>query len=130
MGQKPAAQKVVFDLLRSSLMKQCPPMVCSKDTGDKFEIVGNTPVPYGSTKKIIPGMYFASVAVRKQMVSMYFFPIYYHQRDFAEVAPTLLKRLKGKACFNFTRAEQIDIKELDALLRRGVRAWKKIGYVT
>lgn len=129
MGLKPEIRKAIFETLKASLRKQCPPMICSKDTATRFEIIGNTPVLYGSTKKIVPGMYFASAVPRKDMVSFYFMPIYYHQKDFAGVASTLLESLTGKACFNFKKLEQIEKEELDALLKKGVRAWKKLGYL-
>lgn len=127
MALKPEIRKAIFGKLKDSLSKQCPPMVCSKNTASCFEIIGNTPVPYGSTKKIVPGMYFASAVAHKDMVSLHFMPIYYHRKDFVDVAPTLFKSLKGKACFNFKKVEQIDEKELDAMLKRGTQAWKKLG---
>lgn len=129
MALKPGIRNAIFDKLKASLEKQCPPMVCSKNTVSCFEIIGNTPVPYGSTKKIVPGMYFASAVARKDMVSFYFMPIYYHQKDFIDVAPTILRSLKGKACFNFKKVEQIDENELDAMLKKGAKAWKRLGYV-
>jgi hypothetical protein len=129
MALKPEIRKAIFQKLKTSLGKQCPPMVCFKDTASCYEIIGNTPVPYGSTKKIVPGMYFASAVPRKDMVSFYFMPIYYHRQDYVDVAPTLLKSLKGKACFNFKKVEQIDERELDAMLKKGAQAWKKLGYM-
>jgi len=129
MALTPETRKTIFDKLTGSLKQQCPPMVCSKDTATCCETIGNTPHPYGSAKKIVPGMYFASAIARKDMVSFYFMPIYYHWEDYVDVAPTLLKNLKGKACFNFKKAEQIDEKELDAMLKKGVQAWKKLGYM-
>ncbi len=119
----------IFAKLKAGLKQQCPPMVCSKDRTDAFEIIGNTRVPYGSTKKFVPGMHFASVVARKDMVSFYFMPIYYHRDAFAAVAPTLLKSLKGKACFNFRKAEEVDNRELTAMLKTGVGVWKKLKYV-
>ena len=130
MPLKPEIRKALFDTLKSALRKQCPPLVCVKDTADAFEIIGNTPHPYGSTKKIVPGMYFASTVVRKDMVSFYFMPIYYREKDYATIAPHLLKSLKGKACFNFRKVEQVDEYELKALLDKGLQAWKKLKYVT
>ena len=129
MPLTPATRRAIFDKLKVSLKTQCPPMVCAKDTASCFEIIGNTPHPYGSTKKIVPGMYFASAVARKDMVSFYFMPIYYHKQDYAGIAPTLLKSLKGKACFNFKTMEQIDGKEMDAMLKKGTLAWKKLGYM-
>ena len=129
MPLKPDVRKAIFNKLKASLDKQCPPMVCIKNTANCCEITGNTPVPYGSTKKIVPGMYFASAVARKDMVSFHFMPIYYHREDFIDVAPTVLKSLKGKACFNFKKVEQIDENELDAMLKKGAKAWKKYGYM-
>jgi hypothetical protein len=125
----PETRKAIFGRLSASLKKLSPPMVCSKDTAKCVELIGNTPVPYGSTKKIIPGMYFASVVARKDVVSFYFMPIYYHEKDFADIAPGLMKRLKGKTCFQFTTLEQIDEKEVSVMLKRGTQAWRKLGYV-
>ena len=128
MALKPEIREAILEILKRSLKKLCPPMVCTKETSVSIEIIGNTPVPYGSTKKIVPGMYFASAVARKDMVSFYFMPVYYHRADYVDIAPTLLRSLKGKACFNFKKLEQLETKELDQLLKKGVSAWKKLGY--
>ena len=104
-------------------------MVASKDKEGVYEIMGNKPVPYGNKKTIVPGMYFCSVVARKDMVSFYFFPIYYHIPDFIGLIPTMAKCLKGKTCFNFKKPEQVNTKELTALMKKGVVAWKKAGYM-
>ena len=119
----------IFETIKASLKKQAPPMVISKDTKDAFELMGNKPVPYGYKKEIVPGMYFSSVVARNDMVSFYFFPIYYHTDEFKAMMPTLLKCLKGKTCFNFKKTDQVNSKELDALLKKGAQAWKENGYM-
>lgn len=119
----------IFESLKSSLEKCSPPMVISKDKPGVFELMGNKPVPYGYAKKIVPGMYFSSVVIRPKMVSFYFFPMYGLEKDFKTMIPTLAKCLKGKTCFNFTKPEQVHVKELDAMLKKGVAAWKKSGYM-
>jgi len=129
MPLKSEVRKSIFNKLRTSLEKQCPPMVCAKDTPDSYEIIGNIPVPYGSTKKIIPGMYFSSTVARKDMVSFYFLPAYFEKKEFARIAPTVMKYLKGKSCFNFRKEEQVVERELDSLLKKGLEVWKKQGYV-
>jgi len=91
------------------------------------EAIGNKPVPYGHDKKIIPGVFFASVQQRKDSVAFYFFPAYAH--DLKASAPKLYKCLKGKTCFHFRKTEDIDTKELNALLKNGVSTWKKEGYL-
>ncbi len=104
-------------------------MVASKDKDGVYELMGDKAVPYGSKKIMVPGMYFCSVVARKDMVSFYFFPIYFHTDDFIGLIPTISKCLKGKTCFNFKKTEQVNPKELNALLKKGVGAWKKMGYM-
>lgn len=104
-------------------------MVVVTDKDDQgFQLIGNKPVPYGYDKKIVPGMFFASVAQRKDSVTFHFFPCYMNAK-MQEVAPTLYKHLKGKTCFHFKKEDQIDEKELAALLKKGMDAWKKAGYM-
>jgi hypothetical protein len=124
-----ATRKNIFNKLKTALKKQSPPMVISKNTADTYEIMGNKPVPYGIKKTIVPGMYFSSTVARKDMVSFYLFPVYYHGKEFFDIAPTAMKCLKGKTCFNFKKEEQVIDKELDALLNRGAQIWKKLGYM-
>lgn len=99
-----------------------------EDEEGGYAIIGNKPVPYGSDKKIIPGMFFASVAQRKDSVAFYFFPAYMH-KGLKDIAPSLYKCLKGKTCFHFKKEEQVNEKELAALLKAGILAWKKMGYM-
>ena len=122
-------KQIIFDTLKAQLEKLTPPLVANVGADPNYyELIGNTPVPYGSTKKIVAGMYFASIALRKNSVVFYFFPCY-GNTALLENIPSLLKCLKGKTCFHFTRAEQINETELSALLQKGVAAWKKEGYV-
>ncbi len=122
-------RKLIFNTLENHLKKCCPPMIFKKSKPDSCEIIGNKPVPYGYKKKIVPGMYFASAVARKDMVSFYFFPIYINNEKFRKTAPTLMKCLKGKSCFNIKKPEQIVEKELEKLLKIGIEVWKKLGYL-
>lgn len=129
MPLKPEIRKNIFNKLKVALKRQCPPMVCTKDGADGFEIIGNKPVPYGSSKKVVPGLYFASAVARKGMVSFYLFPLYYHEKEFAKLAPTAMKCLKEKPASILSKEEQVIDKELDAMLKKGVAMWKKSGYL-
>ena len=122
-------RKEIFTSIKEVMEKQCPPMVASKDKEGVYELMGNKPVPYGSKKTIVPGMYFCSVVARKDMISFYFFPIYMQQKEFIDLIPTMKKYLKGKSCFNFKKTEEVNANELAALLKTGVRVWKKMGYM-
>ena len=119
----------IFNSIKEVLKEQCPPMKVSKEKEGVFELMGDKPVPYGSKKVMVPGLYFSSVVARKDMVSYYFFPIYYHSADYIDLIPTMSKFLKGKTCFNFKKSGQVNQKELRALLKKGVQAWKKLGYM-
>ena len=122
-------RKAIFDKLKKQLEQCTPPMVITKASkGLGFEVMGNKPVPYGYSKKIVPGMFFASVAQRADSVTFHFFPCYMNTK-MLEVAPSLVKCLKGKTCFHFKKEEQVNEKELKALLKLGVTAWKKMGYI-
>jgi hypothetical protein len=52
-----------------------------------------------------------------------------HQKEFMDLIPTMDRFLKGKSCFNFKKPEQVNTKELNALLKKGAQAWKKLGYM-
>jgi len=120
---------LIFNKLKKNLEKFTPPMVVTIDSSNSsYEIIGNKPVPYGYNKKIVPGMFFASLAQRKDSVTFHFFPLYMDTK-LIEVAPSLNKCLKGKTCFHFNKEEQINEKELTLLLEKGMIAWKKSGYM-
>ena len=117
----------IYNKLKKHLDTLAPPMI-AKTNENGYELSGNKPVPYGHDKKIIPGMYFASIAHRKDSVAFYFFPAY-GDTSLQNVAPSLWKCLKGKTCFHFKKEEQVDEKELSALLKSGLKAWEKAGYI-
>jgi hypothetical protein len=129
MPIKDETRKIIFDKLKKSMERCTPPMVAKASTSNQtYELIGNKAVPYGYDKKIIPGMFFSSIAQRKDSVAFYFFPSYMNEK-LKVVAPTLYKCLKGKTCFHFKKVEQVDEKELGALLKKGMEAWKKAGYM-
>lgn len=128
MSITPETRLAIFNKLKKNLKKCTPPMVAKDDSKDlAYQLIGNKAVPYGYDKKIIPGMFFAAVAQRKDSVTFHFFPSY--MSNLGEVAPSLYKCLKGKTCFHFKKEEQVNEKELDALLKKGMAAWKKMGYM-
>ena len=122
-------RKNIFNKLKNELEKCCPPLVNNKSKADAYEVIGNIPTLYGYKKVLVPGMYFASIVARKDNVSFYFFPIYMNYKSYESIAPSLLKYLDGKTCFHFKKEEQVSVKELSALLKKGVQSWKNLGYV-
>ena len=128
MALSEETREKIFKLLKKNLKRVTPPMVESETGHHDYNLMGNKPVPYGYDKKIVPGMYFASIAHLKDSVAFHFFPCYYNTK-MQTVAPDLYKCLKGKTCFHFKKEEQVNEKELQALLKAGVIAWKKAGYM-
>lgn len=121
--------KQITTVLREALHACCPPMIIVKESENGMEIIGNKPVPYGYKKVIIPGMYFSSFVVRKDMVSFYLFALYGRPEEYKLLAPVAMKCLKGKTCFNFKKAEQVNKSEIEALLKKGMAVWNQQGYM-
>ena len=123
------ARTLIFTKLKRNFEKFTPPLVIKIDELNRsFELIGNKPVPYGYDKKIVPGMFFASVVQRKESVTFHFFPLYMDP-TLNGLALSLYKCLKGKTCFHFKKEEQIDEKELTLLIEKGLLAWEKSGYM-
>lgn len=119
----------IFEKLKIILQQYSPPLVCDEDTSAKYNLIGNVPVPYGASKQVIPGMYFATAAITKTKTSLYFFPIYMNGKELSEKIPQLKKALSGKTCFNFSKPEEADETELHLLIKQGIDFYKKQGYV-
>ncbi|TSA50424.1 MAG: hypothetical protein D4R43_02275 [Sphingobacteriales bacterium] len=113
------------------IMKQyAPPLVQKKTEGAMGnEWIGNVEAAYGSKKELVPGMYFASTAMRKDSVVFYFFPTYMNEKEFLAVAPNTYKCLKGKTCFHFKKPEDVNEKELNAMMKKGIVYYKKQGWI-
>jgi len=122
-------KKEIVKIISNVFLKSCPPMVVASQSENGMQLIGNKEVPYGSTKKLVPGMFFVSVIAGKNMVSFHFFPMYYREKTFAPLAPNSMKYLKGKTCFNYTKPEQVDKKEIAAMLKKGLEIWKNEGYM-
>jgi len=84
-------KEIIFSRLKQVLEDHCPPLVEKQNKKDNYEVIGNTPAPYGSKKEIIPGMFFATAVIRKDNVSFYFFCNYMHPQEFHKLAPTVMK---------------------------------------
>lgn len=120
----------IFSLLKQVMEENCPPLVQKKNSKEGIEVIGNVPTPYGYKKEMVPGMYFASALIRPGNVSFYFFPIYGAPDEFKNIAPTAMKYLDGKTCFHFKKEEQVVVKEIKELFKKGIAFYKKQGWVT
>lgn len=101
-------------------------------TGEPFEILRGLLTPYEARlivkrnentsyylERCEPsGEMFAAVQVKKSYTSFHLYPVYLDPSLLDGASPTLLKRMQGKSCFNFSRAEQVPVAELAALISR------------
>ena len=117
----------IFDRL-SSLHADCiPPLKGSASGLTRCSVSGAKKITIG--KKVIDGMYFSSVVIQKHYVSFYFFPIYTHPKEFTDLPETLSKCLKGKSCFHFRQLDAALERSIRALLKKGLRIYRKEKWV-
>jgi hypothetical protein len=95
-----------------------------------FTVIVNKPGAYylsTKTSKTVSGaaIWFGGVQINKNYVSFHLMPVYAAPALLKGVSPSLLKRMQGKSCFNFTAIEPSHAKELKALTRKGFVAFKK-----
>ncbi|MFX0040166.1 MAG: hypothetical protein ACFFCY_05065 [Promethearchaeota archaeon] len=73
--------------------------------------------------------YIAGVIQQKNYVSLYFSPIYSHPDLFTNISLDLKKFLKGKSCFNINKTTPQLLKEIDEVLKQGIRKYKEIEWI-
>ena len=117
----------IFKQLKSSISSCVPPLAVRKDMASNYEVGGTKKVKVG--KKEVEGMYFASVIIQKNFVGFYFFPIYTHPMSFKDIPEELKKSLKGKSCFHIKKMDQTLFKHIDKILKKGLKIYKKDGWV-
>ncbi len=71
--------------------------------------------------------WFGGVEIRKAYVCAHVMPVYIHPDLLAGISPALRKRMQGKACFNFKKADPDLISELACLIARGAARFAEDG---
>ena len=61
------------------------------------------------------GLFFGAVKIGKRYVSFHLMPVYVHPDLLDGMSPELRKRMQGKSCFNFTRADDGLFAKLETL---------------
>ncbi|MBL7718007.1 MAG: hypothetical protein JNL72_04165 [Flavipsychrobacter sp.] len=79
-------------------------------------------------KKGMP-MFFGSVTIMKNYVSYHLMPVYADPSLLQNISPELKKRMQGKSCFNFKKAEPALFRELKALTKKGYQSFVKAGWI-
>lgn len=88
---------------------------------------------YVDTPHIQPNgkpLFFGAARVGRQHVSFHLMPVYVWPELLDDISPELKRRMQGKSCFNFKRAEPELLEELAALTRRGFERYRDAGHVS
>jgi hypothetical protein len=75
------------------------------------------------------GLFFGAVKIGKRYVSFHLMPVYVHPDLLDEMSPELRKRMQGKSCFNFTRADDGLFAELEMLTAAGYTRFQDDGTI-
>ena len=89
-----------------------------------FVVIVDEPGKYylsTKTSKTASGaaIWFGGAEVMKNYVSFHLIPVYAAPTLLKGVSPSLLKRMQGKSCFNFTAIDPVHVTELEALTKKG-----------
>lgn len=101
----------IFARLREMLVGYEPHMLVAQDTPDTYYL--NTPLMAPDNTPL----FFGAAAVKKNYVSYYLMPVYMNPALLDGISDDLKRRMQGKSCFNFKRADEALFEELAALTR-------------
>jgi len=117
----------IRETLVSILKKHVGDLRITSDTYDKFEVTGTKEAMQG--KKKVDGFYFSTVVPKPKDVRFYFFPTYTHKEALGELEENLKKALKGKSCFHVKYMDDDLKNNLEDLVDRAIKLYKKDGLV-
>ncbi len=117
----------IFLQLKDVLQKYAKLMSVTTDTNTEFQVYTGKPVELPGRK--FPTMYFAGLIIKKNFVGFYFMPIYMNPDLVSKLAPELLKLLKGKSCFHFTKLDPTIIPKLESALQLGYEGYQERGWI-
>jgi hypothetical protein len=103
----------IFEQLKKVLSPFADRLLVKQDTAAAYSL----DTPYAAKWK--RELFFGSVQMGKSYVSFHLMPVYMYPELLAGVSEPLKKRMQGKSCFNFKRADPELFAELEELTRRG-----------
>lgn len=113
---------VIYEQLRNVLQRSAAGMKIAHDLPGDFNLV--TPGDNPRRQEI----FFGAVKIQKNFVSYYLMPIYIYPDLLEGVSSSLLRHLKGKSCFRFTRLDDRLLDELNLLTQRGRQRFQQEGW--
>ncbi len=110
-----------FTQLRAILSKHARKLNVVKDDPTTYCLESKKPM-----YKNHPMMFGA--VMKKSYISFHLVPLYLKPELTKAISPELMKRMQGKACFNFRKSEPVLFKELEAVTATSLKAfenWKE-----
>ena len=107
--------------MREVLASQSGDLVVTVDRPGDFQVASPT-----MQDRIGRPLSVAGVRTRKHYVSYFLMPVYAAPRLVRSLSPGLKKRMHGQSCFNFTAIDADQAKELAALTKAGIEAFRDV----
>ena len=73
-------------------------------------------------------LYFIGLIVQSSYVGFYFFPVYVAPDMKEDLAPDLVKTLKGKSCFHIKKVDKTVLQDIRDALKKGIAMYKVKGW--
>jgi hypothetical protein len=97
------------------------------DAAGQFHLHTNKTVELQGRKR--DGLFFASLLVQKGYVGFYLVPVYTDVVLKNEIAPELLKCLKGTSCFHIKKLDETLKQQIQQVLQASYVCYEKKGWV-
>ena len=91
----------IFNSLKMILCKYKKHLTVTSDKSDSYNLNA------GFSEKYKRDIYFGGVQKKKNYVSFYLMPVYIKPGLLKNISPELKKRMQGKSCFNFRKADSV-----------------------
>ncbi|MBI3366260.1 DUF1801 domain-containing protein [Candidatus Roizmanbacteria bacterium] len=117
----------IFNELKKALAPVAKKLDVRNDTDKRYDLFGKKTVTLYN--KVHEGFYFGSIIIQKNYVVFYFFCIYSHPKEFADIPEILRKCLKGKSCFHITKLDKEVFKAIKEMVKKGYNLYKKEGLI-
>ena len=113
----------IFQQLREQLLEYAEGLTCTADNKQEYSLYTH------HIMKNKKALFFAAAIIRKHYVSFHLMPVYVTPELLEGVSPELRRRMQGKSCFNFRRADEALFEQLTALTRSGYDSYVEQGYI-
>jgi len=123
MNKKNNEFETIFNLLKKVLVKYENRLTVTIDKSDRYNLNA------GYSEKHKRDIYFGGVEIKKNYVSFHLMPVYINPKLLNNLSPGLKKRMQGKSCFNFKKADELLFKELSKLTKNAFDFFKRDGMI-